>query len=392
MITHGSRKSIRFAFPDPLWSKDTFGTTGGQEQTVKSEKAMLAARLYGPRDLRLDRIPQAEFPERGEVRLRTMITCICGSDLHAYNDNRLGDTDIQTPLVLGHEFSAVVETVGAEALDGTGASLQAGQRVAVDPAVSCEACEFCRKGHPNLCNRLTFCGLWPEDGSLQEFKTVPARSCFPVPGSLDDVQTALLEPLGVALHAVELSALKIEESVAILGAGPIGLLVLEIVRESGAHPIIVSERLSWRLERARHLGATTVINAARQDVAVAILDATGGRGADVVFEAAWAQETVDQAVRAACPGGRVVVVGIPSDDRMSMRASTARRKGLTIRLCRRMKHAYPRAIAVAVRGAVDLAGLVTHHCPLSCAAEAFAFNAGYSHPLGKVVIHTGVLH
>jgi L-iditol 2-dehydrogenase len=346
---------------------------------------MTAARLHGPRDLRVERVPRPGAPGRGEVLLRVKSTGICGSDLHSYHDARIGDTAVTAPLILGHEFSAVVHAVGRDAFDGAHRPLAPGTRVAVDPAQPCHRCEFCERGHPNLCRLLAFCGNYPYGGSFCEYMVMPARCCFPVPASLDDAEAALLEPLGVALHAVDLAGIRVGDSAAIIGMGPIGLLVLQLARLAGADPVFATDTLAWRLARARKYGAVP-IRADRDDAVRRIQKDTGGRGVDVAIEAAWADQSVADAAEMARLGGRVVIVGIPGDDRMAMKASTARRKGLTIVLSRRMKHTYPRAIRLATEGRVDLAGLVTHRFPLRRVAEAFAINAAYQDRVVKIMI------
>lgn len=142
---------------------------------------MLAARLYGPKDLRVDDIPRPGAPALEQVLLRVTAVGVCGSDLHAYEDARIGDTIVPEPVILGHEFAGVIEAVGANARDGEGNLLQVGQRVAVDPATPCWRCESCERGHPNLCRRLHFHGLFPDDGSLCEYMLTDGRGCFPVP-------------------------------------------------------------------------------------------------------------------------------------------------------------------------------------------------------------------
>jgi L-iditol 2-dehydrogenase len=346
---------------------------------------MWAARLHGPSDLRVEEIGHPGPPGPGQVLLRVKSTGICGSDLHSYQDARIGDTPVEAPLILGHEFSAVVEAVGAGALDGGFETLTCGQRVAVDPAQPCGRCEMCEQGHPNLCWRLHFCGNYPDGGSLCEWMLMPARSCFPVPDALDDVEAALLEPLGVGIHAVDLARIRVGDSVVILGAGPIGLLLLQVARLSGADPVFMIDPLRWRLDRARDWGGVAVQGEGEEAITW-VQRETNGRGVDVAIEAAWADETVGQSVELARLGGRVVLVGIPGDDRLTMRHSTARRKGLTLRLCRRMKHVYRRAIRLVEKRQVDLRGLVSHRFPLSQAAEAFRLNAVYADGALKVMI------
>jgi len=354
---------------------------------VSHPATMLAARLHGPRDLRVERVPHPGPPGRGQALLRVKVTGICGSDLHSYNDARIGDTPLEAPLILGHEFSAVVEAVGPDAFDGHFDPLRPGTRVAVDPAQPCGRCELCQQGHPNLCRRLHFCGNYPDGGSLCEWMPMPARSCFPVPDSLDDTEAALLEPLGVALHAVDLAKLRVGSSVAIIGMGPIGLLCLQVARLAGADPIFASDKFPWRLKLAQKWGGLA-IRCDREDAAKRISKETCGRGVDVAIEAAWADQSVEQAAELARLGGRLVLVGIPSDDRLALKHSTARRKGLTILLSRRMKHIYPRALRLAERGAVDLRGLVSHRFPLKRAVEAFRLNAAYLDKVVKVMVES----
>ncbi len=346
---------------------------------------MLVARLHGPADLRVEQVPRPGLPGPGQALLRVTAVGICGSDLHTYQDARIGDTALQSPLILGHEFAAVVEAVGPDALGGHFQPLFAGARVAVDPAQPCGRCEMCEHGHPNLCWRLHFCGLYPDDGSLCQWMHMPAHTCFPVSDAIDDADAAMLEPLGIAIHAVDLARLRVADSVAILGAGPIGLLIAQLARHSGADPVFISDRLPWRLDLAQHYGAVP-INYDEIDPVRAVAEATGGRGVDVAIEAAWSDHSVQQAAELARMGGRLVLVGIPGDDRLALKHSTARRKGLTIRMSRRMQHTYPRAIRLAESGAVDLRGLISHRFPLAQAPQAFALNAAYQEGVVKIMI------
>jgi L-iditol 2-dehydrogenase len=220
---------------------------------------------------------------------------------------------------------------------------------------------------------------------LSEWMLMPARCCFPVPKGISDVEAALLEPLGVALHAVDLAKLRVADTVAILGAGSIGLFILQVARLAGADPVFVSDKFPWRLKVARQHGAVA-INCDQEDPVARIQQETAGRGVDVAIEAAWADHSVQQAVEMTRPGGRVVLVGIPSDNLLTIKHATARRKGLTLKLCRRMKHAYPRAIRLMEGGRVNIRGLVSHRFPLRRADEAFALNAAYRDEVVKTII------
>ncbi len=349
---------------------------------------MLAARLYGTEDLRVDEIDKPGDPGPGQVRIRVTAVGICGSDLHNYEDARIGDTSIKSPVILGHEFGGVVEAIGEGAADGHDEPLHIGQRVAVDPAMPCWRCEFCEQGHPNLCRRLHFHGLFPNDGALCEYMLTDARGCYPIPDSLSDASAALLEPLGVGIHAVDLGKLKVATSVAVIGAGCIGLNIIKLAQLSGAHPIIAFDKYRWRADEACKWGATEAYTLDDGDSAKIVKERTGGRGVDVVFEAAWADESVNTAAQMAALGGRLVLVGIPSDDNLQMQHSLARRKGLSIMMSRRMKHTYPRAIQLTTEHTdkLDLDAMISHRFPLTQAPEAFAMNLAYKDNVQKIII------
>ncbi|MBC8448140.1 MAG: NAD(P)-dependent alcohol dehydrogenase [Chloroflexi bacterium] len=327
---------------------------------------MKSARLYGPRDIRVEEVPRPD-PRAGEVLIRVRAVGICGSDVHYFQDGGIGDKRVTEPHELGHEFAGEIVALGPGV-----AGPPVGTPVAVEPAISCGHCEFCLAGHPNLCPDVLFVSTPPTRGSLAEYIAHPVQLVFPLPEELDFVDGAMLEPLGVAIHSVNLAKLRPGDTAAVLGSGPIGLLTLQVARLGGARRVYATDLVPERLAMAGRLGADGVCQADAADPVAWIEELTGGRGVDVVFEAAWAAETVTQAVAMARPGGRVVVAGIPSAaDALSFPAGTARRKGLTIKLVRRMKHTYPRATALVEQRLVDVRSLVTHRFPLAEAAAAF---------------------
>ncbi|MDQ7027999.1 MAG: alcohol dehydrogenase catalytic domain-containing protein [Anaerolineae bacterium] len=347
---------------------------------------MQALRLYGKQDIRVDTIDPPSEPKTGEVRIQVKAVGICGSDLHYYQDGGIGDMVIEKPMVIGHEFMGQIVAIGDNALDGEGQPLRVGQRVAVEPTCPCYHCEWCEQGHPNLCPNHTFYGAYPTDGAMQSEMIVLARNCFPIPDSISDGGGALLETLGVAIHAHDLAHLKIANSVAIIGCGPVGLLILKVAKLAGANPIYATDCYDWRVKKAVEWGATEAWVADENSVQN-VRDATNGRGVDVIFEAAWADHSIQQAAEMVRIGGRIVQVGIPSkDDALHIQHSTARRKGLTITVVRRMKHTYPRAINLATSGAMDLDDLVSHQFSLSDAPDAFAMNAAYKEGVHKIII------
>lgn len=321
---------------------------------------MKAVRLHRVGDLRMHDEPEPA-PGRDELLLRVTAVGLCGSDLHWLSEAGIGDAQLEQPLVLGHEFAGIVAS-----------GPRRGQRVAADPAVSCGACDFCQEGDPNLCAVLRFAGHGTEDGALREVMAWPAGFLHPLPDALTGADGVMLEPLGVAIHAVDLGHVQPGMTAGVFGCGPIGLLVLQVARAAGATTLIATEPLRHRLEAARALGATAAFEADSGRESTEILALTGGKGVDVAFEASQENGAVEAAIAATRPGGRVVLIGIPSDDRTAFTASVARRKGLTIVLARRMKHAYPRAIRLVESGLVDVRSLVTHRFPLVEFDRAFS--------------------
>ena len=350
---------------------------------------MQVARLHGPTDIRIADEPEPPPPAPGEVTLKIKTVGLCGSDLHMYETGRIGYTVASKPFVLGHEFMGEVAAVGMDALDGLHQPLQVGQRVAVEPHVPCWRCELCENGHPNLCPNHYFYGLFPEDGALRQRMNVSARNCFPLPDSLSDEVGPLLETLGVAIHAIDLSKIRIASSVAMIGAGPVGLLITRLAVLAGASQIFAFDKFDWRLRVARDWGTTYAYNVDDCDPVDVVMDLTGGRGVDVAIEAAWSDHSVQQAADMARYGGRLVLVGIAPDDKLQLKHSVARRKGLTIMMSRRMKHTYPRAIALATSGKIKLEELVSHRFDLSQTAQAYASNAAYEPGINKVILRVG---
>jgi L-iditol 2-dehydrogenase len=334
---------------------------------------MIAARLHGVADLRLVQEP-VPVAGPGMSLVRVTAVGVCGSDLHWYTEGAIGDANLDSPLVLGHEFAGVIE-----------GGPRHGERVAIDPAIPCGRCEICREGHFNLCPQVRFAGHGGLDGALREFVAWPDELLHRLPDTLSDADGAMLEPLGVALHSVDLGHIAIGTCVAVIGAGPIGLLIAALARAAGAARVIVVEPLAHRLPAATAAGADIAVTP--DEATTAFWHEHAGLGAGVTFEVAGNDHAVDIALNAARPGSRVVLVGIPDSDRTAFTASVARRKGLTIALARRMNETYPRAIGLVEQKRIDVSTLVTHQYPLARVAEAF--ETAQARLGGKVIVEPG---
>jgi L-iditol 2-dehydrogenase len=322
---------------------------------------MRVARLHGVGDIRLTEEPVPEVPAEHSL-VRVTAVGLCGSDLHWYAEGGIGDARLGNPLVIGHEFAGVIE-----------GGPRAGEPVALDPAIPCGICELCQEGHRNLCVRIRFAGHGTQDGALREFVAWPTALLHPLPAGFTAADAAMLEPLGVAIHAVDLAHLRVGASVGVFGCGPIGLLLLQVARAAGAATIVAVDPLPHRLEAARRFGADLALTPDEVGDPGTLAERAGGNryGVHVAFEVAGTDDAVAVAVNAARPGARVVLVGIPAEDRTSFPAGHARRKGLTILLSRRMKEVYPRGITLVRSGRVDVRSVVSAAFPLDEVDKAF---------------------
>ena len=318
-----------------------------------------ALHLHGARNARVSPFNLREG-RPGETLLKVAAVGICGSDLHYFKDGGIGATVIEQPFVPGHEFGGWLEA------DIEERALRRGTLVAVDPNQACGTCDQCRAGHPNLCPNVRFIGAPPHDGAMTGRIWVPNDLVVPLPDSFTADHAVMLEPLGVAIHAVDLAKPKLLERVAVVGCGPVGLLLIQVLKVAGAGEVLAVDPLSGRRRLARELGAVKVGTSVSD-----IRDWTAGEGCPLVVEATNAPEGFADAVAAARIGGRIVLVGIPDGDRYVLSAAEARRRGLSIKFARRMGHVYPRAIELVATGKVDVLRLISDRIGLDEAPDAF---------------------
>lgn len=261
---------------------------------------MIGLVYLGPHKLAFQDLPRPTLGER-DVLIRVKACAICGSDVHGYE----GITGRRTPpMIMGHECGGVIEELGP-AVTG----LQPGERVLAMPSAGCGHCEFCRANRPELCSQRRVLGVGSVNGAMAEFVVVPAESIMPIPPAVSFVQATLVEPLTVAFHAFHRRPAQTGEDVALIGAGTIGLLLLQVVRLAGPRRIFVSDPIQEKLARARRYGATDTLDPSKTDVVEAIMQATGGRGVDLAMEAVGFEETVQTTMAATRLGGDVLVVG-----------------------------------------------------------------------------------
>lgn len=342
---------------------------------------MKAVVLTGIRQTKLVDVPEPRITEDDDVLLKIEMVGVCGSDVHYYETGRIGSQIVEYPFIVGHECTATVEAVG-EAVTGVGV----GDGVVVDPAISCGACDQCRQGRRNTCRSLKFLGCPGQvEGCLCEYIIMPEDCCFPIRGRITFAQGVLCEPLAIGFYAVKEAKLPKEGSMAILGAGPIGLSCLVSAKAEKIDACYVTEKIDERVEVARKNSASWVGNPNREDVVEEILRRESD-GMDVVFECAGQQETIDQAVELLKPGGKLMLIGIPRTDRISLVIDKMRRKEITIVNVRRQNECTEACIELVASGKISVDFMITHRFKLEQTQEAFDMVAGYRDGVVKALI------
>ncbi len=340
---------------------------------------MRILRLTGIRRMEMQEAaaPTPRAPD--DVLVRITRVGVCGSDIHYYTDGRIGSQVVAYPFAVGHECAGVVAATGPAVR-----AVRPGDRVAIEPAVWCGACDQCRAGRPNTCRNLKFLGCPGQlEGCLCEYVVMPERNCLPLPPGVDEEEGALSEPLAIAVYAVRQSGPVRDRRVAVLGSGPIGLCVALAAREEGAAAIYATDRIPERVEAVRRAGAEW---ASLPEEADTDLPPRVPEGLDVVFECCGQQSAVDQAVRWLGPGGVLSIIGIPSEDRISVAIDVARRKELRIQNVRRQAHCAELALDMIAERRVRPKFMVTHRFPFERTAEAFELVAGLRDGVLKAMI------
>jgi L-iditol 2-dehydrogenase len=341
---------------------------------------LLVAELIAPREFRLTEQAPAD-PAPGEIQVRVGAVGICGSDLHSYAEGGIGDSPCVYPMVLGHEPAGTVAKIGAGV-----AGWQPGMRAALEPALYCYHCEFCRSGRHNICANIRFLSNPNVPGFFREFVNLPAVNLLPIPDSVPLDAATLIEPLAVAMHSMKFANLQIGERVAVFGAGPIGLLTIACLKIAGAGRIWVAEPVAHRREMAKLMGADVVIDPAQVDAPHQIFAEAGNRGVDCAIDCAAKEHTTNDAIRAAANGGRVVITGIHSECYVPFEVSPMRRKELAIFNVRRSNDEPERARDLMVERLDWFAPMITHHRPLAEITDAFANAERYAGGAVKTVI------
>ncbi|CAM3544123.1 MULTISPECIES: NAD(P)-dependent alcohol dehydrogenase [Saccharibacillus] len=342
---------------------------------------MKAAVMHELRQITIEEVPVPEIGPN-EVLIRVMAVGICGSDLHYYDHGRIGNYVVDGPFVLGHECAGEIAAVGAEA-----AQFKVGDRVAIEPGVTCGKCEMCKAGRYNLCPKVEFLATPPYDGAFVQYLKMRADFVFPIPDHLSYEEAALVEPFSVGIHAASRSKLQPGSSLAIMGMGPVGLMAVAAAKAYGASTIIATDLEPLRLEAARKMGATHVINVLEQDVVGEIKSITGGAGVDTAWETAGNPKALQAALSSLRRGGKMAIVGLPAQADIPLNIPFIADNEVDMYGIFRYANTYPKGIEFLSSGQIDASVLITDKFPLAQTYEALERALNYKSECLKVVVY-----
>jgi L-iditol 2-dehydrogenase len=341
---------------------------------------MQAVRLTAPRKLEIINVPVPE-PGNGEVLVAVKSVGICASDVHYFKHGGIGDQRCVYPHSLGHECAG--EVVEAP----RGSSFVKGDRVAVEPARYCFTCEHCMEGRYNRCPNNRFLGGPNQPGAFQEYLALHASQLVKIPDTMSFDMAALLEPMGVGYHAAVLSALKPGDSVAVFGAGAIGLCTLAIAKVCGAGETFLFDRNASRLDFAKnHFNPDHCVNVSSVDPLEYLKETTCGRMVDIVYEAAGTVQTFGWAFEAGRIGGKVMLIGIPPEEFAGFNPHSLRRRELLVQNVRRSNMALHPCIKLVERAMVNVEPLATHRFPLHQIVRAMHLAETYEDAALRVMV------
>ena len=316
-----------------------------------------------------------------EVLVKLEYVGICGSDMHYFENGRIGDYVVEPPFVLGHEAAGEIIRTGSEVTH-----LKPGDKVALEPGKTCGKCEFCLSGRYNLCTDVIFFATPPVDGVFQEYTAHEAKLCFKLPENVGTLEGALIEPLAVGFHAAQQDAAKTDDRIVVIGAGCIGLVSMMALKSMGIKEVYMVDIMQKRLEKAAQIGADGVVNGKGENVVDEIMKLTGGKGCDLIIETSGSEIAAEQAISMAKKGTAIVFVGYSASGMMNLPMSLALDKELTFKTVFRYRNVYPKAIQAVADGKIPLKEIVSNVYRLDEIQEAMASSISNKSDIIKSVI------
>ncbi|WP_404456463.1 NAD(P)-dependent alcohol dehydrogenase [Virgibacillus necropolis] len=325
---------------------------------------MKAAVMNKPLEIEIKEIPIPTVKE-DEVLVKVMAVGICGSDIHYYEHGKIGRYVVEKPIILGHECAGVVAQVGKKV-----SKFKIGDRVAIEPGITCGRCSYCKEGRYNLCPEVEFLATPPVDGAFVQYISHREDFLFPIPDNLSFEESALNEPFSVGIHACKRVNLQPGSTVAIMGMGPVGLTAIAAAKAFGASTIIVTDLEEKRLEAAKRMGATQTINIREEDPIQAVKQLTNDVGVDAAFETAGNPKALQAALSVVKRGGKLAIVGLPPQDEIGVNVPLIADNELDVYGVFRYSNTYTQGMDFISRGIADMRSLITDRYPLEKTMEA----------------------
>lgn len=338
--------------------------------------------LTGIRQMESRDWPDPKITDEYEVLIKLESVGVCGSDIHYYATGRIGSQVVQFPYPVGHESAGTVLEIGSKV-----SRVKPGDRIAIEPAITCGTCDQCREGRPNTCRNILFLGCPGQiDGCLSEYIVMPEENCFPIPDHMSFTEAAISEPLAIGLYAVKRSVPMKDVKIGILGFGPIGMSVMLPAKAYGAGTFYVTDKIDARLKLATELGAVWTGNPDKINV-VESINSLEKKQLDVVFECCGQQDAIDNALEILKPGGKLMIIGIPEEDKLCFQMDFMRRKEITVVNVRRQIHCVQEALDLISQRRVDVSKMATHFYDFEHTKEAFDLVEGYRDGVMKAMIN-----
>lgn len=342
---------------------------------------MKAALLTSPKTIEVMEVFTPQIINNNDVLIRMKAVGVCGSDVHYFSTGRIGSLVVKYPFILGHEGAGVVEKIGSKVT-----TVEPGDEIAVEPAVSCGTCSQCLAGRPHTCLNNKFLGCPGQlEGNLSEYLVMSESQCVKLPSNLTMVEGALSEPLSIGLYANKQADYSSGLKIGILGFGPIGMSVLLTSQAKTPGTYYITDKIQPRLDLAIESGAKLAFNPNEVDVVSEVSNAEPEM-LDVVFECCGQQDALDIAFDLVKPGGKVVIVGIPEFDNWIFSAEKARRKEITIIHVRRQNHCVEETLELMSQGKLDASKMITHNYKLPETQEAFDLVDQYKDGVMKAMV------
>ena len=340
---------------------------------------MKAAILEKAKKIIVKDIPKPRYSD-DTVLVKIKEVGLCGSDIHFYNDGRIGDFIIEKPLILGHESSGIIEEVGKNVKN-----INIGDRVTIEPGVPCYKCYYCKTGRYNLCKDIQFMAVPHCDGAFREYIEYDPNFLFKISDHVSYTEGALAEPLSVAYFAVSKTGLRPIDTVCILGAGPIGLAILEMCKIAGTSKIFISDINDFRLSIAKQHQATFIINPLKEDIINVVYDNTNGEGVDIAIEAAGVEQTIFQSLKIVRSGGKVVWVSV-GKEKITIPYQEVIFREIAIEGINRYANSYEPVVKLLEEKRFDFESYITRRYKLDDIEEAFRFANNPKEKKVKIII------